>query len=215
MKSSNYCRGFSRKRIFFVCLLSLFLFASNAFADLCSYNLMYASPELNGGKVYNYGTVTVNLTSQDHATITFKSTGTYSLENRLGVQVNAFVFGVTNLTEGSFVAQKNFSGFGDFNASFSGLSDLTSYSFNLTRKSYIYDKGHWTSAAQVLRINDWGYQAISQIDPETGNSGYAAASTYFMGRGVQSMSAVPLPGAVLLLGSGLVGLAAIRRRRAA
>ncbi|SEM01208.1 VPLPA-CTERM protein sorting domain-containing protein [Syntrophus gentianae] len=201
MKKSESYSAFKRKGIFFVCLFSLLLFASNAFADLYSFNLIYANAELNGGAMDNYATVTVNLTAEDQATINFESLNDYRLQNRLGVQVNAFVFGVSNWTDGDFVNQKNFSEFGDFNVSFDKIGKITSFSFNVTNNS----TSHWTLADQVLRINDWGYLAVAHIVPQQGNSGYAAGDG----------SAVPLPGAVWLLGSGLVGLAAIRRRRAA
>lgn len=219
MRELKRYRGFSRKGIFFVCLLSLLLFASNAFADLYYYNLLYASPELNGGKMGNYGAVTVNLTSQDHATITFKSFSTYTLQDQLAVQVNAWVYDVNDkkpLPAGvTFSRFDEYNGFGYFNASFNGLSESTSYSFNLTRKKGYYDFAHWNSAKDVLVINDWGYLAVSQMESQTGNSGYAAAKASRLGRDVTGSAVVPIPGAVWLLGSGLVGLAAIRRRRAA
>ncbi len=202
MRNLRYFHGFNRKGIFFVCLLSLLLFASNASADLYSFNLIYANEELNGGAMDNYATVTVNLTAQDQATITFGSLDDYRMQNRLGVQVNAFVFGVSNWTDGGFVNQKNFSKFGDFNVSFDKIGKTTSFSFDVTNNS----TSHWTQADQVLHINDWGYLAVAHIVPQQGNSGYAAGD---------GKSVVPLPGAFWLLGSGLIGLAAIRRRRAA
>lgn len=224
MKMFNYCRGFSKKGLFFVCLLSLLLFASNASADLYSTNLIYASNGLNNGKIDNYAKLTVNLTSRDHATVTFQSQGTYTLQDRLGLQVNAWLFKADKLTEGTFVRQKLFSGFGYFNASFSGLSNLTSYSFNLTRNTIpgSNDYDHWNSAKDVLLINDWGYWSVANIVPETGNAGFAAGSRLgpadpLWGTSSENCAAVlptvPIPGAVWLLGSGLVGLAAVRRRR--
>ncbi|OPY90202.1 MAG: hypothetical protein A4E72_00780 [Syntrophus sp. PtaU1.Bin208] len=202
MKKSESYSACKRTGIFFVCLFSLLLFASNAFADLYSFNLIYANEELNGGAMDNYATVTVDRTAEDQATITFKSLNDYRLQNRLGVQVNAFVFGVSNLTDGEFVNQKNFSNFGDFNVSFNKIGKTTEpFSFVLTKKSAEV----WSSAVDVLEINDWGYLAVAHIVPQQGDSGYAAGDG----------SVVPLPGAVWLLGSGLVGLAAFRRRRAA
>jgi len=226
MKMVNDCRGFSKKGIFFACLLSLLLFASNASADLYSSYLIFASDELNGGRLGSYAKLTVNLTSKDHATVTFESLGTYSMQDRLGLQVNAWLFKADKLTEGTFVRQKLFSEFGYFNASFSGLSNLTSYSFNLTRNTIpgSNDYAHWNSAKDVLIINDWGYWSVANIVPETGTAGFAAGSRLGPADPLWGISSgncasvaptLPIPGAVWLLGSGLAGLAVVRRRRSA
>jgi len=205
MTKAIFFRGFNKKGVFFVCLLSLLLFTTNASADLYSFNLIYASKDLNGGAMDNYATVTVNLTAENKATITFDRLDSYILQTRLGVQLNAFLYGVSNWTDGSFVNQKNFSEFGDFNISFDRIGKLTSFSFDVTNNTQKANE-NWTLANQVLRINDWGYLAVAHIVPQQGESGYAAGN---------GSSVVPLPGAVWLLGSGLIGLAAIRRRRAA
>jgi len=203
MKQKRIFRGFNKKGVFFVCLLSLLLFATNASADLYSFNLIYASKDLNGGAMDNYATVKVNLTGENKATITFESLDSYILQERLGVQLNAFLYSVSNWTAGTFVDQKNFSEFGDFNVSFQSIGKLTSFSFDVMNNTQNANE-NWTLANQVLHFNDWGYLAVAHIVPQQGDSGYAA------GNG----SVVPLPGAVWLLGSGLIGLAAIRRRRA-
>jgi len=207
MKQEKLFRGFNKKGLFFVCLLSLLLFASNASAYLSSYsfNLIYASADLNGGAMDNYAEVTVYLNDVNKATITFERLDSYVLQTRLGVQLNAFLYGVSNWTSGDFVNQKNFSEFGDMNISFDRIgTKLASFSFDITNKATTA-VDYWTDATQVLIINDKGYTAVAHIVPQQGNSGYAA------GNG----SAVPLPGAIWLLGSGLVGLVAIRRRRTA
>jgi len=205
MTKAIFFSGFNKKGVFFVCLHSILLFTTNASADLYSFNLIYASKDLNGGAIDNYATVTVNLTAENKATITFDRLDSYILQTRLGVQLNAFLYGVSTWTDGSFVNQKNFSEFGDMNISFDRIgTKLASFSFDITNKATTA-VDYWTDATQVLIINDKGYTAVAHIVPQQGNSGYAA------GNG----SAVPLPGAIWLLGSGLVGLVAIRRRRTA
>ncbi|OPY10367.1 MAG: hypothetical protein A4E70_01392 [Syntrophus sp. PtaU1.Bin005] len=206
MNRKRLFAGFSKKLTLIACLLALLLFASNASAYLSSYsfNLIYASKDLNGGMMDDYAKVTVNLQAIDEATIVVEALNGYRLQNRLGVQLNAFLFSTSNLSAGELAKgeEKNFSEFGEFNAAFSKLGKLDSFSFDVTNTTVNSD---WTDAKEVLHINDQGYLAAAHIVPENGESGYAAGD----GKAV-----VPLPGAVWLLGSGLVGLAAFRRRKA-
>ena len=120
------------------------------------------------------------------------------------MQLNAFLFSTSNLSAGKPATglEKNFSEFGEFNAAFSNLEKLNAFSFDVTNTTV---NSNWTDAKEVLHINDQGYLAVAHIVPETGESGYAAGN---------GNTVVPLPGAVWLLGSGLVGLAAFRRRKA-
>ncbi|MDY0187569.1 MAG: VPLPA-CTERM sorting domain-containing protein [Syntrophus sp. (in: bacteria)] len=208
MKRKRLFTGFSKTGTLIVCLLSLLLFASNASADFSSssysFNLIYASKDLNGGMMGDYAKVTVNLRDIDEATIVVEALDGYRLQNRLGVQLNAFLFSTSNLSAGKPATglEKNFSEFGEFNAAFSNLEKLNAFSFDVTNTTV---NSNWTDAKEVLHINDQGYLAVAHIVPETGESGYAAGN---------GNTVVPLPGAVWLLGSGLVGLAAFRRRKA-
>ncbi len=200
MKREKLFNGFSKKGVLFVCLLSLLLFTTSAWADLYSFNLIYANPDLNGGAIANYAQVTVNRTDGYNATITFDALTGWDLGAQLGVEVNSTGFTATPSEGNSFSGSLD--GFGKFNASFKNNSNVDQFIITLVNTSLTA----WGSAQSVLTFNGSGMYAAAHIKPE-GMSGTGFAA----GNG----NPVPLPGAVWLLGSGLIGIVAIRRRKAA
>ncbi len=75
------------------------------------------------------------------------------------------------------------------------VNDIT---FILTRNS-----GIWSSAADVLTLNNKNYLAAAHVKQLGGLGGFAAGD---------GTTAVPIPATAWLLGAGLLGLVVIRRR---
>jgi hypothetical protein len=104
----------------------------------------------------------------------------------------------------------NVSTFGSFNLDINIFDGYThavdTLIFSLTNTS-----GSWATAADVLAFNADGYDAAAHIFPAS-NPANGNIDTY-TGQTGFAAEAVPVPGAVLLLGAGLVRLAAYARRR--
>ena len=64
--------------------------------------------------------------------------------------------------------------------------------------------GTWASDSNVLIPNAKGYSAAAHISVSDGNAAHDALAAGY--------ARVPIPAAVWLLGSGLIGLVAVRRR---
>jgi hypothetical protein len=182
-----------------------------------------------------YGTVLVDLTSPTMATITFTagSVGTNNFyfidSSAAAVEVNASTWDVSNLTgtaapfnthgvDLSDAGSGNVDGFGLFNQTidqFDGYAwALTSISFDLTNTS-----GTWLDAASVLGFNANNFDAAAHIavcdittNPTCGTA-IGAAATGFAGEGPGEIHKNPEPASLGLLGSGLVSLAYLLRRR--
>ena len=178
-----------------------------------------------------YAQVTIDLVDPTHATVTFNSLingGYYYLigdGSSVGVNVNATTFtlgAITGTQLPGFTRASysdggagNVSGLGTFNQtinSFDGFVHTSiRISFGLTDTS-----GTWTSAQNVLIANNMGQVAemhalpcaTSDTAPCTKTTGTPSGLTGFAGA-----TAVPIPAAAWLFGSGLIGLIAIARRR--
>lgn len=206
MKLKKHFSGLGKRMILFFCLLSFLLFATNAFADFYYFNLTIANSGLNGGLTDDYARVTVELTdaSLDQATITFEALAGYKLKNnQLGVQLNV---NSTNFVSNPLSDSGNISEFGFFNATYGpdgGIYD--SFSFTIDNNSGI----DWQYASDVLVPNWEGYLAAAHMIPVGADGKPTGASTgYAAGPG----NPVPIPAAIWLLGSGLIGLVGLRRR---
>jgi hypothetical protein len=114
--------------------------------------------------------------------------------------------GDTKIPHVTQVAAGNVSEFGDFPIVFKNFdgphAGVISISFTLTPIS-----GSFADAASVLETNSKGYLAAAHIYPQDGSlTGFAGAAPITTG-------GAPIPGALVLLGAGLVRLVAYSRRK--
>jgi hypothetical protein len=215
----------------FVASLALaFAFAAgNASADTISYVLTAANlPGFTGP----YAEVTVNRTSSTTAAITFDAlhNGGYiylmGASGSVGVNVSGtFALGtisgsnsLTGFTPGTWsnAGSGNEDGFGSFNLRITSFDGWTHSSTEISFGISATGTNSWASASQVLTGNNKNQIAAIHLFPcipsGTGcasNSPGATSITGFASRAV----AVPIPAAVWLFGSGLIGLIGIARRR--
>jgi hypothetical protein len=171
--------------------------------------------------VTDFGTIGINLDETGKiATVTLIAKDIYLIGGDNGFQltkdsgVTASGFTSPDTTPGvTFPGPTNVDGFGDFNLVIdfgSAAADrFSTAEFTLTATT------SWGSASTVLEGNAGG--GLSGYDAalhffNVPNPAYPASSTtqYLTGWAAEP---VPLPGAVLLLGAGLVRLAAYARRR--
>lgn len=171
---------------------------------------------LSMGVASNASAIAIDITAMDFNSIS-AATGVADTDN-LGTTFNGTFFGKawTATTQAAFTT----TGAGTW----AGTSPQGAYSYNFTLSAGQVAFGtlfDWstTSGIPVLAVFDCG--AGGAGDACTGVSGYPMQVGPFPNQNptfsgtVAAVSAVPVPAAVWLFGSGLVGLAGIARRRKA
>jgi hypothetical protein len=202
-----------RKRILLsaVVLVFGFFLAANASADF-SFELSTPNAAL-GPFPGPYALVEFKYLNSTTVDVSFTGLNGYAFVNggSVALNVNAASFSVSNIqwtmrdavavdsTSVYQVPAQNVDGFKKFNLVFdqpTASNPVTMISFTLTNAS-----PEWSdSLYSILTGNGSGWYAAAHVVPEgSSTTGYAA-------------NAVPIPAAVWLLGSGLIGLVGLRRR---
>ncbi|HSU59407.1 MAG TPA: PEP-CTERM sorting domain-containing protein [Bryobacteraceae bacterium] len=162
-----------------------------------------------------YGEVLVSLTSSTMATITFTADSGFLFTDGSSVAANGS-FSFTSATGDcsscaySSGGTGNVDGVGSYNAIVdSGNSGPGGRSSTITLDVTATGSTMWSSASQVLSAtgNGSGFDAAAHIFVTSG------ANTGLTGFAAEPAGTVPEPTAILLLGSSMIGLGAIVRRR--
>jgi hypothetical protein len=190
----------------------LSLGASIASADTFSSNLTYTNDGALGAGPY--GTVLVTLgAGGTTATIAFTADSGYLFGDGSSVDANGnftFTSATGNCSSCSYTngGTGNVDGVGSFAAEVNS-GDFSPGARSTTITMTVTDSGTaWTSASQVLTNNGSGYDAGAHVLLTSG-----ANPTGFVGEPAGSGSTVPEPTAVILLGSSMIGIGTIVRRR--
>lgn len=204
MKMKKFFREFSKKGLLFFSLLSILLLATNVSAY--TFNLINPNWELAALGSGPYATVSVSLLDSDTAQINVEAISPYMLTNSKILDLNVSTDYTVNTISDVRVVQDMDAKFADpMNVDDQGYFNLV---FNtlpaagqLASFYVIIDAiggSSWADEYSVLTKNGDGNLAAAHIWTTSGETGFAGS--------------VPLPGAVWLLGSGLIGIATIRRR---
>jgi len=188
MEQKKFYEKFSKKGFFFICLLSLLLFASNASADL---TITGTGTPLDGTNVGLQDSLYASANASAKLTNSGLATEQAWVESELGAG-----WAIEDKLEPVTCYPTNQPGVYAF-----ALPDTPTYFFIKTGKvDGTFDHFMYTNAASL----DWGVFAPADwgTDANIGKLSHV---------GVVG-SPVPLPAAVWLLGSGLLGLVGIRRR---
>jgi hypothetical protein len=204
-----------RKILLGVLVLSgLLVLVGVAKADMIGFDISIGNSAI-GGFAEPYATVLVNRTSTTTATITVDSVGSYWFGKSSGFAFNTSAGSVIFSdfsTAPKSIGSGNVSEFGKMQYTFDFKAKLTDVlnhlSFDITGGSGT----NWTSAASVLAADNKGYLAAAHILVPTNDNappmGFSA--TGYAGNGAPHV--VPIPGAVWLLGSGILGLVGLKRK---
>lgn len=156
--------------------------------------------------------VNLNGGNSDGTNITYTNLAAYDEDGNLQLNPGISRAYTGNSTSPDYVVNED--GFGKMNLVFDGppfaggsAPDMDKIVFDV-----LVDGANWSSAADVLANNITGYLAgghlVADIYGSPGFPSGGVAFTGYAGNGV-----VPLPSTIMLLGSGLVGLGILRRRR--
>lgn len=113
---------------------------------------------------------------------------------------------------------KNVSEFGSFDNVFKAKDGYSSSvsEFKFSTMGTTYSDAAAVEALLLANLTNKGYYAAAHVFPSltSGINNGAVSDTFFAGNGGQGVAPIPVPPTVLLLGSGLIGLGLLGRRKA-
>jgi hypothetical protein len=210
-----------------VCALSL-ISGSLVRADVISYPLDTGNSALTGTSTGPYGTVTVDLTSPNTATITFTADPGFLFLSQGAVAIEPHFTGITIVINQTGTVLPGFSGpqltfnpnqtedgFGTFSAT---LDEFDGFQWALSSVTIdlINNGGTWAGAGDVLTPNGSGNVVAAHIGIcNTNPCENAASGGSFVATGYATSgpTQAPEPSSLSMLGIGALGLLGFARRR--